>query len=147
MDRVRIYRPQDLPYLEDRPAVSNIRQYGYVICGRRVEIWEMKVDVHEGSLKAQNGDETMCGGTYFKFPSRLLDSFSLVEHQGITNFGQWHEKIMTWGLHKYARDYVKTVNALMQAKINPKEWLLGYATAIGKELTPMVQVVFKDTGK
>ena len=80
------------------------------------------------------------------FPSRLLDSFSLVQDEGMFKFGQWHERIMTWGLEKYARDYVEAVNALVLAETEPKKWLLDYATAIGRELTPIVRDVFKDTG-
>lgn len=38
LDRVRIYRPHDSPYLDNRPALANIRQYGYVICERWVEV-------------------------------------------------------------------------------------------------------------
>ena len=77
--------------------------------------------MYKGSLKAQNGDKTIYRGTYFMFPSRLLESFSLVQDKGIIKFGQWHKKIITWGLEKYARDYVETVNALMLTKTKPIE--------------------------
>lgn len=106
----------------------------------------MKVDVHEGSSKEQGNDETICEGKHFLFPTRLLDTFSLVSAGGVIKFGQWHQEIMTWGIEKYARDYVKTVNALVSKNITPTEWLLDYSIALGKKLSPIVRQVFKDTG-
>lgn len=146
LDRVRMYRPGKDAYLNDRPALSNIRQYGYVICGRRVEIWEMTVDIPNGSSRQQDVNETMCEGDCFWFPFKLLVTFNLTIDEGVLNFSEWHKAIMTWGLNQYARDYVETVQALNSAGVKPKEWLLDHTAAIGKELSSIVRDVFNDTG-
>ncbi|KAM0795049.1 hypothetical protein BDR22DRAFT_967208 [Usnea florida] len=52
---------------------------------------------------------------------------------------------MTWGLEKYAHDYVKTVEALYPAGIKPKERRLGYADALRKEISQVVRDVFNNT--
>ena len=146
LDRVRLNRPKKNGYLHDAGALSNIRQYGYVICGRSVEVWVMEVEIHKDSPNQPDRRETICEGDHFVFPSTLLITFNLTIHQRVVQFSQWHQSIMTWGLNRYAQEYVETVEALYSAKTSPKDWLLGYADALGQELPQVVRDIFNETG-
>ena len=146
LDRVRLNRPKKIGYFYDAGALSNIRQYGYVICGRSVEVWVMEVEIHKDSPNQPDRRETICEGDHFVFPSTLLTRFDLTIHKRVVQFSQWHQSIMTWGLNKYAQDYVETVEALYSADIEPKDWLLGYADALGQELPQVVRDIFNETG-
>ena len=146
LDRVRLKRTRKHAYLRDLGALSNIRQYGYVVCGRSVEVWEMKVGIQQESPNQQTRRETICKGDHFVFPSTLLKEFNLNEYKDVVDFSQWHQSIMTWGLEKYARDCVKTVEALVSENIKQKDWLLGYADALGQELPQVVRDIFNETG-
>ncbi len=79
------------PYLDDSSALSNFRQYGYVICGQYVEVWEMQVKVHNEPLNEQDCNETMCEGIYFVSPTKLLDILSLAMGQVEFKISQWHQ--------------------------------------------------------
>ncbi|KAM0793892.1 hypothetical protein BDR22DRAFT_74563 [Usnea florida] len=139
LDRVRLNRPKKNGYLRDAGALSNIRQYGYVVCGRDVEVWVMKVKIHKDSPNQPDRRDR------FVFPSRLITTFDLTYHKDVVLFSQWHQSIMTWGLNKYAQDYVDTLEALYSAEIKPKDWLLGYADALGQELPQVVRDKFNET--
>ena len=85
LERVRMKRIGN-SYLMDPSSLSDIRQYGYVICGRLVEIWEMCVEVHKGCPKNLDVNQTIYEDDSFRFPIRLLANFNLTLYQEVIYF-------------------------------------------------------------
>lgn len=144
--RVRLARsPGSDPYLSNPSSTKDLRQYGYVICGGHVEIWEMLVELR---ISAQEGKrrETWYHDSFFQFPASKLAGFRLSDAEGVEQFCLWHAKIMDWGFNVYSRQYLDNIASLYRANVRFKDWALDYDKAIGRKI-PSLPEEKQDTGK
>lgn len=122
-------------YLQGHLSTDDIRHYGYVICGTKVEIWEMKV-LTNGVTKAANRRQTIydVGKTFFTFPACRITDCSLDKQFGVEKFCRWHSEIMYWGVEIYGRQYFNNVEHLMEHEPRPERWTLSHSEAINRFL-------------
>lgn len=138
--RVRLARGDSSgPYLSesDPSSIKQLRHYGYIICGARVDIWEMCVEhSREYSDSMQDGKRRETGyyESCFVFPAQKLVTLSLDKAQDVAEFCQWHAKIMDWGFNEYSRQYLADVHHLQGLGLPPAKWALSYEDAIGKKI-------------
>ena len=133
--RVRLARDENREsFLSDPESTKDLRQYGYIICGEHVEIWEMCVTKHQDLRLGGKRRDTDYFESYFKFPTKNLVALELDDCDEVTQFCQWHAKIMDWGFNVYSREYLENVDRLRRSKLPPQEWALSYEDAVGKPL-------------
>ena len=145
--RVRMIRDgQGKSYLLESSDMAEFRQYGYVVCGAYVEVWEMCV-IYSRLKQAKHRRETYLYEQCFQFPAKVLAKLRLDRPEGVTGFCDWHAKIMTWGFEIYSRQYLNTVRDLQKSKIAIEDWTLSYEEAIGTRLPPLITGEEQSDGK
>ena len=133
--RVRLARDENREsLLSDPESTKDLRQYGYIICGENVDIWEMCVTKHQDLRPDGKRRDTDYFESYFKFPTKKLVTLKLNKADKVTRFCQWHAKIMDWGFNVYSREYLENVDRLRRSRLPGKEWALRYEDAVGKPL-------------
>ena len=141
--RVRLARDETLDsFLSDPESIKDLRQYGYIICGARVDIWEMCVTHHQGveqNERRRKRRNTYYSESYHKFPTRKLVTLELDVSEQVTHFCQWHAKIMDWGFHVYSRRYLENVERLRLSKLPAEKWALSYEDGIGQPLPSLLE--------
>lgn len=102
--RVRMIRSgKSGSYLSDPSSTEEFRQYGYIICGARVEVWEMRV-ICSGSTQGDHRRDTFHYEKFFQFPTKKLAVLDLsASPDEVEDFCNWHTMIMTWGFNVYSR--------------------------------------------
>ena len=124
IERMRINRTEGLPYIQD----ENIRHYGYLICGLRVEIWVMTVErVFNGNRR-----KSYLKDAFFLFPAECLLRLDLDHSEDLLNFCKWHQSILRWGIERYAKDYHRDVVGLRNALFN--KTVLSYSDAVEQDM-------------
>ena len=122
MERISIRREAD--YVGD----ENICQYGYLICGLKIQVWKMGLQVN---ITDRRKSEIL--PKYFTFPVQLVGAYILENQTGLEGFIDLHKKLLRWWLGKYVPSYVKdlTDNAVVHP-FEPGEWRITWQEAVAK---------------
>lgn len=107
--------------------LKNVRHYGYIIFGLRVDIWEMRVQIEQNLGQRR---ETNIQENFFIFPCRRLKALDLHLSSDVNDFLTWHRAIMHWGFTEYAQCYISQVHDILDSPSTPAEYVQSYHEAV-----------------
>ncbi|MCJ1345292.1 hypothetical protein MMC31_003498 [Peltigera leucophlebia] len=122
LERISIRREAN--YVGD----ENICQYGYLLCGLRIQVWKMGLQL---TITDRRKSEIL--PKYFTFPVQLVGMYDLKFQRGLEEFIDLHKKLLRWWLGKYVPSYVKdlTDNEIVHP-FAPAKWRISWQEAVAK---------------
>lgn len=120
VERQRLSRPPESPYIEDK----NIRHYAYTICGNVITVWCTTLQKEEKYRRS-----------YTTYQVQRLRVLNLAMKPHLEEFLKWHRHIMTWGLAVYVTQFADDIE---RAHGGPKRLSLVAMILSAKKVTQTV---------